>query len=186
MDHLVYDLFSGMPASSEDGYSYCLVMVDVATRFVWLPPLHHKSAAEVAAALVDIVVDFGVPKVWSSDNGSEFAEVVSTMSSILGVDKRVSSPYYPESNGLAERSVQTALQVIRKTVEGEGADWARVLPTTQLAMNSKYHERIGCTPFEAMLGRSLNGFKDYRGTRLEAPTAEEIRTSMESVRLILR
>ena len=159
MDHLVFDLFSGMPLSSGEGHAYCLVVVDVATRYTWLRPLQHKSAAEVAEALVPILVDFGVPiaKVWSSDNGTEFREVLNEVSAFLSIDKRTSSPYYPESNGLAERTVQTALQVLRKSLEGEGSQWASLLPATQMALNSKFHTRIGCTPYEAMLGRALNG-----------------------------
>ena len=71
MEHVSFDLFSGVPTTG-DGYSYCLVVVDVFSRFVWLRPLHTKGAREVAQALFLIVSEYGIPEIWSSDNGTEF------------------------------------------------------------------------------------------------------------------
>ena len=56
MDHLVFDLFSGVP-TSPDGFSFCLVVVDVATHYVWLRPLH---AHEIGSGGSGRAGEFGV------------------------------------------------------------------------------------------------------------------------------
>ena len=58
-------------SSSIDGYNYCLVVVDVATRFVILRPLHTLEAAELGLAIIDAFCNFGWPKCILSDGGSE-------------------------------------------------------------------------------------------------------------------
>ena len=53
-----------------DGY-FCLVVIDVVTRFVWICPLGQKSAENVAKALVSRVFpQYGFPRVIRSDEGA--------------------------------------------------------------------------------------------------------------------
>jgi hypothetical protein len=66
---------SGLILSYRD-FKYCLVCVDICTRFVWLRPLKEKNEKTVAKALLDILFNFGPPKLLQSDNGSEFVNKV--------------------------------------------------------------------------------------------------------------
>lgn len=62
------------PLEECDTYCYILVVVDVATRFLWIRPLHNKTAKEVAKELILIWTDFGVCYKLSSDNRTEFCK----------------------------------------------------------------------------------------------------------------
>ena len=101
--------------------------------------------------------DFGLPKIWSCDNGPEFRNnVIASLATLFGTTGRHTSPYYPQANGLAERTVGTTLQGIRKTLRGRDTAWMEMLPAVQLAENARFRDSIGCTPFEAMFGRALS------------------------------
>ncbi|WP_372671677.1 DDE-type integrase/transposase/recombinase, partial [Escherichia coli] len=81
-------------------------------------------------ALTQVFCDFGIPRILQSDNGTEFKN--STMKQLaksLGFDHRFSTPYHPRGNGIAERFVQTAIDVIRKKTEGASKDWDYYVPT---------------------------------------------------------
>ena len=80
----------------------------------------------------------------------------------LGIDHRLTTPYHPRANGLAERWVQSSVQVMRKKVQGAGLDWDYYLPSIQLELNNRISKRLNTPPFSLMFARKLNAFKDYR------------------------
>ena len=41
----------------------------------------------------------------------------------VGFNHKSITPYYPQSNGAAERTVDTAMNVIKKVVEGVSDEW---------------------------------------------------------------
>ena len=101
MDHLEVDLFGPMDVS-EDGNTFVLLLVDLATRFIWLRPLQNKSATVTATALYPIFCQFGFLKVIQGDNGTEFVnEIIKQWLSQAGVNHRLITPYHPEANGAA-------------------------------------------------------------------------------------
>jgi hypothetical protein len=57
LQHISMDCFS-MPVSS-DNFSHCLVVGDMATRFVWLYVLRNELATELALALIQFCSTFG-------------------------------------------------------------------------------------------------------------------------------
>ncbi|KAH9270885.1 hypothetical protein BASA83_007038 [Batrachochytrium salamandrivorans] len=66
-------------------------------------------------ALFSIFTNFGFPCVIQSDNGTEFVNaIVHHLTTSFHIDHRLSTPYHPRANGLAERSVQTSCHAIRK------------------------------------------------------------------------
>jgi transposase InsO family protein len=169
MDHLVLDLIGEFPASG--GYSYVLVVTDVASRFVWLRPLREKSAVAVSEAIMHIMVDFGWPRVLGSDQGKEFANsVMRAVMTLLRVDQRLSSPYHPRGNGIAERHVQSALQAMRKAIDGDEGSWVEHLPAIQFAQNCRVSDTHGCSPFSVMFGRHPVGLTDHSS----APDSEAL------------
>ena len=66
-------------------------------------------------------MDHGIPKVFESDNGPQFASV--GFQSVLkewGIKWRSSSPYYPQSNGLVENGAKKLTGMIMKIIEERG------------------------------------------------------------------
>jgi transposase InsO family protein len=153
MDHIVIDLL-GPWATTPEGYSFVLVVVDVHSRFVFLRALRDKSARSVAEALLLIFADFGPAKILSSDNGGEFSnELLRGVLDVFQTAQRFTSAYHPRGNGLAERMVGVSLSILRKIVEGDEAAWALRLSEAQFAINHHVASVHGCRPGEVMFGR---------------------------------
>ncbi|SAL96833.1 hypothetical protein [Absidia glauca] len=160
-DHWAIDLTGPLPTTPEHN-TYLLVMVDICSRFVILRPIKDKTAESVVKAIIPVFCDFGIPMIVQSDNGKEFVNQVMTRFKIkAGFDHRLITPYYPQSNGSAERTVGTSKMVIKKLVEGAPEHWDICAPIAQLAINNKVSKRIGATPFSVMFGRKMNDFKNY-------------------------
>jgi hypothetical protein len=140
-DHWAIDLTGPLPTTKESN-TYLLVMIDICSRFVILRPLKDKTAESVVKAIIPVFCDFGIPRIVQSDNGKEFVNQVMTKFKIrAGFDHRLITPYYPQSNGAAERTVGTSKMVIKKLVEGAPEHWDICAPVAQLAINNKVSKR---------------------------------------------
>ena len=63
----------------------------------------------------------GIPKIVVSDNGPQFSYGFDTFAKQWDFKHVTSSPTYPQSNGMAERTVQTVKNLIKKTLQ-DGED----------------------------------------------------------------
>ena len=104
---------------SKRGNMFYLVLIDVATRFIFLRELSSKSSYSVAQALLRLFCDIGFPKVMQSDNGGEFVnEVMAALKKISGIDERSISAYHHRSNGIAERAIQSTSNAVYRILNG--------------------------------------------------------------------
>ena len=178
-DHVCIDLVGSLPENVE-GMKHILVIVDVFTKFIILKPVKDKTALTVARELYNVFCLFGFPKILQSDNGLEFSNAtLNELLRILKTEFRHSSAYYPQANGLAERSVRTTLDLLRKFCDGITCDWPSLLPSIQLRINQRAPSSTNSTPFAIMFCRSLTSFSDYTNS----PTAEEPTEESLQVRL---
>jgi transposase InsO family protein len=121
-DHVCIDL-KEMPFSDQ-GNNFYLLLIDVATRFVFLRALKDKTAYSVAQALYQIFADVGFPKMIQSDNGTEFVnEVMASVKALANIMERLIAPYSHKSNGMAERGIGVTSQAIWKQLEGRVTNW---------------------------------------------------------------
>ncbi|KAJ8658132.1 hypothetical protein O0I10_006139, partial [Lichtheimia ornata] len=148
-DHWAADL-AGDFEESDSHNKYPLILVDVCTRFCLLRPIPNKEAVTIAKELVKLLKEV-------LDN--------------IGVD-RLTTPYHPQANGLAERWVQSAVMIIRKSIDGTSKDWDYFVPATQLALNNKISKRLNTPPFTLMFARKLNPFRDYRNDKVFRPMTQ--------------
>ncbi|MBW0567436.1 hypothetical protein O181_107151 [Austropuccinia psidii MF-1] len=74
---------------------------------------------------------------------------------MLGTKYDFSTAYHPQTDGLAERMIQTMEDILRsfyvygmeyKDHEGYTPDWVTLLPAVQLAYNTSQHSNTGKTP----------------------------------------
>ena len=165
-DHVAIDL-KQMPLSKR-GNMFYLVLIDVATRFLFLRELSSKSSYSVAQALLRLFCDIGFPKVMQSDNGGEFVnEVMAALKKISGIDERLISAYHHRSNGIAERAIQSTSNAVYKSIGGLNTQWDDYLPQIQHAFNTRVIELHGSSPYSLMFGRAPNAFSDYRDSDLQ-------------------
>ena len=96
------------------GQTYLLV-VDYLSRYIEMAFLQSmQTSQEVIRALKAIFARHGVPQIVRSDNGPQFSsgEFIK-FSKDWGFESVTSSPKYPQSNGAAERAVQTLKTLLK-------------------------------------------------------------------------
>lgn len=165
-DHIAIDCAVDLPVS-KSGNSAILILVDVATRFVVAKPLPNTQEATVARALFEVFTTFGPPKAMQSDQGKEFTNrLLAKLSKAAGIDHRFVAAYNPQANGLAERSVRTIKESLKKRLSGSFDRWDEALPGTIFAINTKDHKLTKTAPFTLFFGRGVAAWEDYSTQQL--------------------
>ena len=92
-----------------------LAVVDYSTNFLDVSTLPNAESHTVAEHTKAIFSRYGIPKEIVSDNGPEYTGKAYKQFCIdWDIRHTTSSPEYPQSNGLAERTVQTIKRTLRK------------------------------------------------------------------------
>ena len=99
-----------------------LVIADYYSKFPIVRKLNNITSETVISHLKAIFEEHGIPERLISDNGTQYtSEAFRNFSRVWGFEHITSSPNYPQSNGFAERMVQTVKNLLQKCKES-GAD----------------------------------------------------------------
>ena len=128
-----------------------LVLVDATTKWLEVIPMQAITASKTIDILRSIFATHGLPRKLVSDNGPTFRSAeFSKFMSKNGIHHIFSSPYYPSTNGLAERNVQSFKQALRMNTHGTIQERLhkflfkhRITP----------HTTTGISPAELLFGR---------------------------------
>ena len=103
-----------------------LLLVDYYSRFPILCKLGSTTSKVLVQEMKAIFAELGVPNVIVSDGGPQYTSAeFKDFKKQWKIEHRVSSPRNPQSNGMAERCVQTMKASLIKTMEeGEDVDLA--------------------------------------------------------------
>ncbi|KAL3999246.1 mannosyl-glycoprotein endo-beta-N-acetylglucosaminidase [Sarotherodon galilaeus] len=100
-DHLMMDFIELTPA---EGKKYCLVVVDMFSKWVEAFPTKSADSSAVAKALLsEIIPRWGIPEKITSDNGTHFVNQALEISKQLGFKLQTHCAYHPQSGGAVER-----------------------------------------------------------------------------------
>ena len=126
-----------------------VLVVDYYSKFVEIAPLKNTTTANVINALKKIFSRHGIPKIVFSDNGPQYSSYqFKQFAQSWDFTHQTSSPNYPQSNGLAERNIQTVKQVLKKSRE-EATD-----PYTALLVFNTTSDASGNSPAFRLMGRN--------------------------------
>ena len=76
---------------------------------------------------------------------------------LLGIQQVLTSPYYPQGNGIIERSHLTVGNMVRAQMgHRDDRDWANVLPGIMLMYNEMEQESHGYMASQIMWGKNMN------------------------------
>jgi transposase-like protein len=103
-----------MPVTSKDGNNYVVVMIEHFTKWIELVPIPEKSSKYTAEALKRVLTMFGAPDDVLTDQGEDFEGEFAELLKSLMINHRVTSRNHPQSDGLAERMVQTIKATLRR------------------------------------------------------------------------
>ena len=96
-----------------------LVLIDAHSKCMEVHTLTSCTSASTTLFLRNIFAAFGLPEVLVSDNGLSFSGAeFNTFLRNNGIKHKLTVPYHPASNGLAERAVKTFMQGMRKQETG--------------------------------------------------------------------
>ena len=96
-----------------NGHTY-LIVVDYFSRFPEVIQLTSTTSAAVIKALKSIFSRHGAPSVFMSNNGPQFtSNDMKSFASSYGFELLTSSPRYPQSNGLVERTIKTVKMLLK-------------------------------------------------------------------------
>ncbi|XP_065681472.1 gypsy retrotransposon integrase-like protein 1 [Hydra vulgaris] len=151
--HIGIDLIGPLPETSA-GNKHILTISDYCTNWVAAFPLKSKLASGVAIALYKLFMQMGIPKVVTSDQGTEFYNQINReLMSLLNVKHQFTTAYHPQANGLDERFNQTIQLMLVKFCNDRHSTWDTHLDACTFAYNTSRQESIKYTPFELMFGR---------------------------------
>ena len=138
------------------GHTY-VVVTDFYSKYFELEFLRQNTATCLINNMKKIFARYGIPQEVVSDNGSQFANTRNLFDSThqfkefareWGFQHTTSSPEYPQSNGAAERAVQTAKRILKKA-EADGKDPFEGL----LKYRNTPFEDIGLSPAQLVMSR---------------------------------
>ena len=172
-----FDLMTTLPAAGALQFKNLLVIKDAYTHWVELIPLPDKEAKTVARALYEEwVCRYGCPDTFVSDQGSEAtAKFTQEMCRLLGVRQVFTSTAHPQSNAVAERTMRSVVEYLRKYITSN-QEWVELLPSLRFALNSSMHTRLRKTPYIMMFARrvKLPGAIVYSDVNWRKYSGEEI------------
>lgn len=149
-----FDLFGPLP-KSKDNLAWIFIIEDCATRWVEMFALQQATAQECARILLDeIILRYGTPRRFISDNGSQFvSSVMQQLSYCLNITQGFTPLYHPETNPVERRNrdLKTQLAIL---VRDDHTTWPEKLPSIRFAMNTNT-AATGFSPAYLTFGREL-------------------------------
>ncbi|MBW0476809.1 hypothetical protein O181_016524 [Austropuccinia psidii MF-1] len=152
------DWVTGLVPGGKENFNAFLVIVDRYSTSVRCVPCH-KEDKEMKTDLLfwnNIISTYGVPKIIISDRDPKFtSEFWTNLYDMLGKKLAFSTAYNSQTDGLAERMIQTMEDILRrlsvygmefKDHEGYTHDWVTLLPAVQPAYNTSQHSTTGRSP----------------------------------------
>lgn len=105
-----------------------------------------------------------------SDRGTQFVgRLWKRICQLLGIVRRLSTAYHPETDGSTERMNQEVETYLRTFVDYAQDDWYETLPSAQVAINNKDAASTGVSPFFLQHGYNIQPLDLH--TTLTPPSA---------------
>ncbi|CAN4106294.1 unnamed protein product [Withania somnifera] len=142
-DMINMDFITGLPRSFRK-FDSIWVIVDRLTKSAHFLPVKTNYTAEEYARLYikEIVRLHGVPISIISDRGAQFtAKFWKSFQKSLGTQVNLSTAFHPQTDGQAERTIQTLEDIFASLCIGFKGSWDDHLPLIEFAYNNSYHSK---------------------------------------------
>ena len=143
------------------GNEQYLLIVDYYSEFFEISKLSDLKSITVITHCKSQFARHGIPDTFMSDNGTQFdSREFRQFADEYGFELKTSSPTYPQSNGMAEKAVQTAKRLLKKAKK-DGRDPYLALLDFR---NTPRDKHLG-SPVQRLMGRR---------TKTTLPTSETL------------
>ena len=147
---------------------YFFILVDVLTKWPEVFVTRGMTSEETICVCKRIFSTFGIPNVLVSDNYSSFkSEEFTDFTKKLGITQKFIAPYFPSTNGQAERYVQTIKESLKKMDNSK--DCENDLQDILLQYRITPHTVTGSSPSQLMFGRNIQSKLDFMKPGLQKP-----------------
>ena len=174
------DFIVKLPESSEHGSNRTcdtiLVIICRLTKAAKFEATRETLTAEECVYLVDkaLVSEHGMPEEFITDRDKLFtSKYWTTFLARLGVKKKLSTSFHPETDGQTERTNQTLEQYLRFYTNKLQDNWVELLPTAQLAYNSRKSATTKYSPHYANYGYEPVAHRDPKDIESIAVGADD-------------
>ena len=157
------DIVTGLPSTSKGNRSI-IVFTDYYTKWVEAFAIPDETALMIAKKLIKgILSRHGAPKRIISDRGTQFtSDLFREVTDLLGMKQSMTSGYYPQADGQAERTIGTLVNMLAKLSGSNQNDWDLQLPYALWAYRTSVHATTKETPFFLVYGRHPTNPADIR------------------------
>ena len=142
------------------------------------------DASGLPEVIINVVVrHYGLPDSIVTNWGSLFtSKFWSLLCYFLGIKRRLSTAFHPQTDGQTERQNSTMEAYLRAFVNFEQNDKARLLPITEFAYNNAKNASTGFTPFELNCGYHPQiSYEEDLDPRSKSKTAEELSSELREL-----
>lgn len=139
-----------------------LIVVDYFSKWLDIIELKNKTVKEIISHLKIIFSTHGIPKEIVSDNSPFNSKEFKDFTNGLGIFFNPSSPRYPQSNGMAERNVGIAKNLITKSLESGQELYLSLLEFRNTPIHS-----LGASPSQILFSRRCRTRIPIHDSKLE-------------------
>ncbi|CRL31343.1 RNA-directed DNA polymerase (reverse transcriptase) [Penicillium camemberti] len=132
------------------GYDTVFVVVDrLSKRPISIPCQKDTNAKQMARMFINNVIRVtGIPETIVSDRGGQFvSEFWTEFCRILGIRRKLSTAYHPQTDGQSEIANQYMAQRLRPYVEQNQDNWSEILPMVDFAASILPQDTTKQSPF---------------------------------------
>ncbi|KAH0709204.1 hypothetical protein KY284_010631 [Solanum tuberosum] len=149
------DFVVGFPRTHRQHNSIWVIVDRLTKSAHFLPVKVSYSAEDYAKLYIKEIVKFhGAPLSIISDRGAQFtSHFWWSFQSGLGTQVKLSTAFHPQTDGQAERTIQTLEDMFRACVIDFKGNCDDHLPLIEFSYNNSYQSSIAKAPFEALYGR---------------------------------
>lgn len=154
-----------------------VLIVDAYSNFFTFKKLQDTKTKDVTDYLSEMFGLLGIPETLLSDNGPQYASgEFKKFAETWGIKHITSSPEYAQSNGLAERYVQVAKNLLKKC-DMDGSNIHLAL------LNVRNVERPGLgSPSQRIFSRNTRTKLDFDSARLVPKIQEDVESNLQQIR----
>ncbi|MBW0560676.1 hypothetical protein O181_100391 [Austropuccinia psidii MF-1] len=190
------DRVTALPPRGDRSYNAFLVLVDRYIKTPMFLPFHKDDTAMETPIMIwnKVISHTGVFQSIISDRYPKFtSELWKNLHNLFGTKVSFSTAYHPQTDGLAEKMIQTLEDMIRrfcayglefKCSAGFTHDWCILIQSLELAYKKSIHSSTGKTP--AMLEKGWNPRLPYDTLKTDLvdihPTAISFNSMLEKAR----
>ena len=161
--YILVDFITKLPMSKS--HDLILVVCNRFSKMFHFVAITEKTTAE---GLVRLFRDnvwklHGLPESVISDRGPQFvAGLTKELNKMLGIETKLSTAYYPQTDEQIERTNQELEQYLRIYVNYRQKNWSEWLATAEFAFNNKVYTMTKSSLFQVNYGRELRIGFDIR------------------------